>query len=234
MTIAEKITRAKSDYDEVYEAGKQAEYDAFWDNFQAKGARNEYIGCFGGKTWDATTLKPKYDIINAANLSYAFYSNAMAVDLVEYLNNIGRKIEWTTSNKANLNSVFQYSKFTRVFAVYSTDQSWYSTFANATNLRIIDEVGNFDGGNVTFVSSTFSQCTALEEIRIRGTMITSTNFQWSTKLTKASITSIINALSPTRSGLTLTLSKTAKESAFTTDEWEALIATKSNWSISLV
>jgi hypothetical protein len=60
------------------------------------------------------------------------------------------------------------------------------------------------------------------------------NVHWSPKLSKASIESIINALSSTTSGLTVTISKTAKEAAFTSAEWSALIATKSNWTISLV
>lgn len=67
-----------------------------------------------------------------------------------------------------------------------------------------------------------------------GTISNSLNMQWSTKLTKASITSIIEHLSTTTSGLTLTLPKTAKEAAFTTDEWVVIVAAKSNWNISLV
>jgi hypothetical protein len=34
--------------------------------------------------------------------------------------------------------------------------------------------------------------------------------------------------------MSVTFSKKAKEAAFTADEWEALIATKPNWTISLV
>jgi hypothetical protein len=60
------------------------------------------------------------------------------------------------------------------------------------------------------------------------------NVHWSPKLSKASIESIINALSSTTSGLTVTISKTAKEAVFTTEEWATLIATKPNWTISLV
>lgn len=60
------------------------------------------------------------------------------------------------------------------------------------------------------------------------------NVSGSRALTNESIQSIIGGLSSTASGKTLTLSKTAKENAFTDDEWATLIATKPNWTISLV
>ena len=37
MNITEKVLRQKQDFDDVYEAGKKAEYDAFWDAFQDNG-----------------------------------------------------------------------------------------------------------------------------------------------------------------------------------------------------
>ena len=55
-----------------------------------------------------------------------------------------------------------------------------------------------------------------------------------TLISKDNIINIINCLSTTTSGLTVTLSQTAVNNAFTTEEWEALEATKSNWTISLV
>jgi hypothetical protein len=52
-------------------------------------------------------------------------------------------------------------------------------------------------------------------------------------LSADSIRNIIEHLSDTASGKTLTLSNTAVNNAFTTDAWNALIATKSNWTITL-
>jgi hypothetical protein len=84
----------------------------------------------------------------------------------------------------------------------------------------------------------------LENIRVRGRIVKSTNFQWSTKLSKDSIISIINALSTTTSGLSITLSKVAVNKAFETSEgandgstsaeWLNLIATRPNVSFNLV
>ncbi|MEE0896308.1 MAG: leucine-rich repeat protein [Acutalibacteraceae bacterium] len=87
----------------------------------------------------------------------------------------------------------------------------------------------------TNISNAFYNCTALEEMYCEGTLdITGLDLHWSTKLNKASIESVINTLSATTSGLTVTLSQTAVNNAFTTEEWEALEATKPNWTISLV
>lgn len=226
-----------SDYaakvEQVYEAGKQAEYDAFWDKFQPYGSyKQSYQACFGGKQWNADTLKPKYDVIvNSAIYTFAF--NAMKVDLVKYFESIGRKLDF--SQNTNANGTFQGAAFTRLGGIYCKGVNWHNCFNGCPNLVTIDEWGDYDGGTISGgLTSTFTGCSALENIKVKGTIIGNINFQWSTKLTKASITSIINALSSTTSGFTLTLSKTAKEAAFTTEEWNALVATKSNWTISLV
>jgi hypothetical protein len=105
-------------------------------------------------------------------------------------------------------------------------------FANAKNIKRIPKL-IFNG--CTNVTNMFQGCSNLEELYCEGTLdITGLNLKDSTKLNKASITSVINALSTTTSGLTITFSKTAKEAAFTADEWAALIATRKNWTISLV
>ena len=73
----------------------------------------------------------------------------------------------------------------------------------------------------------------LEHIRIEGVIRRSTSLRWSLVLKKESITSIIQALSDTAEGQTITFSQTAKQAAFTDSEWAALIGTKPNWTIAL-
>ena len=98
--------------------------------------------------------------------------------------------------------------------------------------------------NVTGSANAFTECKNLEHIIFDGVMAgTGLNMKWSTKLDKESITSVINALSTTTTGLTVTLSKTAVDNAFataegaadgsTSAEWLALVATRSNWTIAL-
>ena len=81
----------------------------------------------------------------------------------------------------------------------------------------------------------FEECLELTNITIEGVINKNGhNFQWSKKLSKASIESIMAALSTTTSGLTVTLSKTAVNNAFTDEEWSALVSQHTNWTISLI
>jgi hypothetical protein len=68
---------------------------------------------------------------------------------------------------------------------------------------------------------------------MEGTIAGAINLKWSKKLSKASIESVIGCLSDAKTGLTATFSTTAKNNAFTTEEWDALVASKPNWTIAL-
>lgn len=270
MSIADKLTQIANNVQTVYEKGysvgndagydegleighekgynegKKAEYDAFWDTFQRNGSRNSYVACFGGDNWNNGLLNPKYPITPTANGSYLFYSNSMGGDLVEYFDSIGKVLDLT--NVGNANSTFQYSQFTRIGKIYHNESNWYSTFYGCSKLVTIDEVGNSDeNGNTKFATSTFTGCSALINITIRGKITGNTDLKDSKQLSEASITNIINHLSDTVSGKTLTLSKTAVDNAFAYDlgggdmrpgstngYWMELVDSKPNWQISLV
>ena len=47
----------------LFEAGKKAQYDAFWDRYQDYGDRRDYTMLFAGAGWTPETFKPKYKII---------------------------------------------------------------------------------------------------------------------------------------------------------------------------
>ena len=106
-------------------------------------------------------------------------------------------------------------------------------FFNDTKLKNI--LGVFDCTDCIRFSNTFLYCAGLEEIRfVENTIKEVISFESCKKLSKSSITSVINALSDTEVGKTATFSQAAKESAFTAEEWATLIGTKPNWTISLV
>ena len=52
------------DIPKVYNAGKQAQYDEFWDDFQQNGEQRKYMRAFQGSCWTDKTFNPKYDIIS--------------------------------------------------------------------------------------------------------------------------------------------------------------------------
>lgn len=216
MTIAEKITRAKADYDEVYEAGRKSEYDTFWDAYQDNGNRADYSNAFAGKGWTDETFKPKYDIV-PYNAYMIFRSNETNVNLVEYLDNRGVKFD--LSQSANTQYMFYGAKFTRI-GVVDVKSSNNSTpldnaFGGNSNLVTIDKIVIKTGSVAEFNTGTFDGCSALENVTFEG-LITKNglNMKDSTKLSKASITSIINCLSTTTNGLSITLSKSAVNNAF--------------------
>ena len=227
--------------EDVHEAGKKAEYNAFWDSVFSTGT---WMALFAGRSWNNETFKPTQDLILSGNCNYCFYNNGANIDLVDRLAELG--IQMNTAAMTSTNAVFAYCRFTRIGEIDCTKCSVLnSTFANTSTLITINKLIVHE--NLTY-SSAFYYCSALKEIRIEGVIgQNGLNLQWSKALSKASIESIINALSTNTSGLTVTLSKTAVNKAFETSEgandgessseWGTLggeSREKKNWTISLV
>jgi hypothetical protein len=111
-----------------------------------------------------------------------------------------------------------------------TTQHWYD-FTDCLKLKTIEVFRCVE--TAKFVS-TFAYCYELVNITFEGVIgQNGLDLHWSTKLSKTSIENIIEHLSTTASGMTVTLSKTAVNNAFTTDEWNTLVASRSNWTIAL-
>lgn len=246
-TMSRKLLEACENTEKIFFAGKQEEYDAFWDAKQpSKGAPTTMNGDFGGH-WTVETFNPKYDIvpISCPNL---FFGNYLKIDLVEHFNNIGRKLDFSQCD--NQNSAFYLSNFTHIGNV-SALGGYYNVFTDCKYLVTIDEWGDAQGGEMTGagMTSTFSGCTALENITIKGYFANDIYFKDCTKLSKGSITNIINHLSDTATGKTLTLSQVAVDREFegvsgadfttvvegsVSAEWLGFVSTKPDWTITLV
>jgi hypothetical protein len=216
-----------------YEEGKKAAYNEFWDAYQENGKRTHYSYAFAGFGWTVDNFKPKYNIV-PEHATGMFTQFVKRIDLVSHLESIGITID--LSQVINADNVFYSSNFTRIGEVNFTSLNKIShAFSYCGSLVTIDKIIVTE--NLVF-SNVFVNCKVLEEVCFEGVIgQNGLNLQFSTQLSKASITSIINALSTTTSGLTVTLSKTAVESAFgstTSAEWTSLIGTRSNWTISLV
>ena len=242
-----KTSQMPSGIDEVYEKGKQEEYDAFWDNYQQNGTRKSYAFAFAGMGWTPENFRPKYDIKpkTKAKSMFAQVDNMAGIDLEQTFKDLGITFDTSGVTHSDGFDYFVQNASPSVLPAISTvgiNRLIYC-FNAASDLKTIRKLILKADGSQTF-NNTFTGCANLENIEIEGTIgQNGFDIHWSTKLSKASITSIINALSTTTSGLTITLSKTAVNSAFetsegasdgsTSDEWLALIATKQNWTISL-
>ena len=132
-------------------------------------------------------------------------------------------------------SLFQNSAYltdTKV-PIYANGTAATSMFQNCSALKTINKLVVHEA--LTY-SGAFSGCTALENIVIEGVIGKTLGFNNSTKLSRASIESIITALSETATGVSVTFSQTAAYTAFgSKEEWEAYLAENkpSNWNVSL-
>lgn len=247
MNIADKVLRAKDDFNAVFDAGKQAEYDMFWDSFQENGNKTTYNYAFANGGWDATTFKPKYDI-KPKSAQYMFYtfstSDDKLYDLKSRLDSLGVKLDF--SQCTAFNSCFAYSHSQNIGVVDTRSASSITgLFAYWGYGRTIEKLILKDDGSQSFANN-FNDAKLIKHMIVEGVIgKNGFNVQWLTTLDKESITSIVNALSTTTSGLTVTLSKTAIASAFGItstqvetptegSEWYMLRHSKDNWTFSYV
>ena len=215
------------------ERGKQAEYDAFWDACQDNGNRTNYENAFAGQGWTEENFRPKYDM-RPTNSYMMFRGSHIRGDLVQILEDCGVILDMSLCS-GWIQYPFGGLLASRLGVIdFSKAVMLYEAFGNCINLHTIDELILSKKCEET---TAFRGCTSLANLKISGEIGKPFTFQWS-PLTKASITSVINALSTTTSGLTVTFSLTAVNNAFTGgsegSEWQALIDTKKNWAFSLV
>jgi curved DNA-binding protein CbpA len=241
MSIADKLQIIAENEQKVFDAGAKSEYDKFWDSYQENGNRTNYNFAFSGNGWNIETLKPKYDIVPTI-CSLMFRALNLYVNISSFFEEQGIKLDF--SKTTSFSEMCLGSNITGFGVIDTRSANGIDyIFASASKLQTVQLLILKDDGSQGAASS-FKDCSSLVNITIQGTIGRNFNLQWSTKLSHDSIVSIVNALSTTTTGLTVTLSKTAVNKAFETAEgladgsasaeWTTLIATKSNWTISLV
>ena len=196
MTIAEKLTAVAENQQKVFDAGKQAEYDRFWDTIQNKGSTDGAI--YENRFWKfpAELFKPKYDFI----MNWDAYS----------ANSSFRDMKAT--------DMIKNCDFTRMTAVGLTYTFYQCT--NLVNARTIKVASGVK------YNATFGHCPNLEEIRFEGVIgQNGLDFSSSTKLSHDSLMSIINALENKTSG-TWTLTIGTDNLAKLTDAEKAIATQK--------
>ena len=242
MNISEKLIRAKTDLDEVFDAGKKAEYDRFWDSYQQNGKKKTYQGAFAGHGWNNENLKPKYNLNNGiTNAAFMFYSSAFVGDLAQHLEDLGITLD--TSKATNMasfaNSAQKVTRFGVIDATGANTANSGNIFSFCMALEKIDKWVVSEATNI----GTLTSCSKLTSLAIEGTIGQTGSFKDS-PLDKESITSVVTHLSDTATKKSMTFKKTAVDTAFetsdgandgsTSDEWQALIGTKPNWTVVLV
>ena len=185
--------------------GMQAAYDRFWDKYQDNGKRTVYDNCFSGGGWTDELFKPKYDIQPTG--AYMMFRSTGIKDLT----NLDVKLDF--SKATSIQYMFQWASTEKigVFDVNSVT-TLSSTFAYASKLHTIEKfILRADGSNI--FSGTFDSARALTNITFEGVIGNDFNIK-DAPLSKASIESILSALSKTTTGKALTLNKAAVDEAF--------------------
>lgn len=226
-------------YDEGFADGKKTEYDRFWDAYQLNGKRTNYKEAFHLEGWTDQSFNPKYDMQPTA-CDYMFYQSKIT-DLKQKLIDCGVTLDF--SNATNLYYFAMGSTITHLPEIGGAKTKRIDhAFNGCSSLASVDKVIISDDGSCN-VGNSFDGCSKLKDITFAGTIGKSINFQWS-PLSADSIRSIVEALSETATGQTLTLKKSAVDTAFEdgdglgngseSSEWGDLISSKENWTISLV
>lgn len=179
-----------SGVNEVYEAGKKAEYDAFWDNFTVEGKNIPYL--FAGGGWCKDNFKPKRDFPITQGIFYDHnYNNGKnRYDLAAHLEELGIKI----SKVVNTRDAFNTARFTRIPELDLTTSIDNKLTSNTFNgmyylvtidKLIVEEDRQYQG--------TFTQCNTLQNITFDGVIGRNISFSYS-PLTVESMKSIITHL----------------------------------------
>ena len=221
-----------------YMEGKQAEYDAFWDIYQRNGTRTNYCYAFAGDGWCKDNFKPKYPIVPSATwgaMGMFFHFGLGYSDVLDF-REIAHWFDFSVVdrcsnlfNSAKINHIeIDLSNANNLDAAFGCD--WSRTGRTHLTLKVSEKCTSY--------GSTFAYCGELTHLFfMEGSKIAAgVSVVSATALVKESIESVIAALWDGASGKTLTLSRTAVTNAFgstDSDEWKNLIATKSNWTITL-
>ena len=230
MNTAERVLRGKKDLDDVLSSGRESGIREKWDKHIEALSNNAFTYGFAGKGWNDETFTPYTDIVmpTARNAGQVFAYSGIT-DLKGILEKYGTTLD--CKNALSTSSFFQYSLVTRVpEIVLERATSISSMFSNATELISIDKLTLPENCTLT---SAFDKCASLTEIRIGGKISNSLDIHWS-PLSKDSVEDIVNALSDSATGKTITFNKTQIETLDGNSTWWAdLTVPKPNWTFAL-
>ena len=216
----------------AHSAGYEDRRAEFWEMYQNSGERVQYDTGFAGVSWNEETFQPMYDIYpTSAYMMFRYFGTQnKPFDLQEHLDGLGITLDF--SNCTNIYLAFMGTRFTRVGEINCTKATNTRTLFNASSyLKTIDKlILNNNGTNE--MQQIFQSCKSLENVTFEGVIGESLDVGMATKLTKASLDSIISVLkdfSRTSTTATLTLHADSKAKL---SEADIAIATQKGWTVA--
>lgn len=183
--------------------GKEAQYDAMCDTFQNFGKRTNYGYAHYQQAPTEDTFPLKYDMYPTAMQNYTMGTSGGTVNLEKLIEDKG--VVFDTGNCTVFDYAFSSSCVTNVPVLDTRSCEKLTALIGWSPKAIsVRKIILKDDGSQTF--QYFAQTTAnLEEIYFEGCIGKNISFQWSTKLKRNPILSILQALNATVSGVTITL-----------------------------
>ena len=219
MNIAEKLQTVAENQQKVYDAGYAAGQsaggntdEAYQDGF-ADGKLAEYDAF-----WDVLQQKG-----NRRNYWGAFASWTDEIFKPKY-----PIVATAIKSMFYLSTITQLPTMDFSGGIYALE----NTFDYTSVITIEKIIIKADG--TQRINQGFTGCRKLVNVSFEGVIGASISFADCSLLSKASIENVVGVLSNTTTGTTATFNKAAVNNAFTTDEWNALVATKPNWTVTLV
>lgn len=242
MSIAEKLTTIAENEQRVYEAGKQAEYDAFWNNFQDNGNREDYNSGFASIGWTDESLNPKH-IVKPKDATMLFYKAQISFDPFSHPKFDFSKCDIFTQ-------LISYTNITKLGTIDVTKTKSNAArflFHYAQKLVTVEKlIVGATPENANYFQNCFAGATALENITFEGEIYYDIDMSPCTKLTAESLTSAVLSLAtnPGEMRHNATFSKVAVNKAFETEPganngqysnyWSMYVGQRANWNIALV
>ena len=225
MSIAEKLTTVAENVPKVYEAGQEAEYDRFWDSFQANGSRTYCTYMFAGPGWNDEIFKPKYNIKPSGGVAGMFRTSLIA-NMKKCLEDAGVTVDLSASTSVNTAFAYCSALTTLPKLDFSSATTSTQAFYECAALETIDEI---KFGQGTKFSQTFDKCSSLTSMTATGVIAQNGLDLSASPLDKQSLLSILNVLQNKTSG-TWTVTLGTDNLAKLTDT-EKAIATQKGWTL---
>lgn len=223
-------------YSKGYREGEQAYYDFYWDTLQNNDGVQYYAGMF--YNFPAELYQPKHDFIHKSyGSAYLMFHEFKGTDIIKdnnFTKAYGDGLNHTFWNCPNLVNA-------RTLTVTEVQP-----FNNSFNACPKLEEVRFKGTIAYAIS--FQWSPLLSKASIIGDVATAEEIAAGKNIIalngKSYYKGIFGALSDTTSNITITFKKETIDKAFetsigandgsTSNEWTTLVASKSNWTISLV
>ncbi len=229
MNVAEKVLQLKQDFDDVYEAGKQAGGGLDWDMLTDFGNRNVFTYTFyGARLMDSNgkiLFAPNYSM-KPTSAACMFEGTKGSIDLQEQFEKAGKELNF--SDCTTLNRVFYNSEIVRIGIISAIKSANLTGLCgNSKKLRIIDRIEFSKDINYTFTNA-FVGCEALTDVTAYGELATSGLDLSACPLTRASKLSFLEILVPTSDTKTI---KFGAGEALTNED--VAIGTQKGWSVTV-